>query len=158
MNGNHEQTPLIARIVGLVEVWDALRTDHIYRRAWTYDKAREYIIEQSGKAFDPKIVARFNKAVFYPRPDVDSAVARLDVYERPPVDVPDADMFFRVVKAGFGQKRKQLKNAIAEGLHMEHDQAAVLLEAAGIDPKRRAETLALPEWAAITRKYAAQTS
>jgi len=54
-----EQTPLVARIVGLVEVWDALRTDHIYRRAWTYDKARDYIIEQSGKAFDPKIVGRF---------------------------------------------------------------------------------------------------
>lgn len=54
-----EQTPLSARIVALVEVWDALRSDHIYRRAWTYDKARDYILEQSGKAFDPKIVEHF---------------------------------------------------------------------------------------------------
>jgi putative nucleotidyltransferase with HDIG domain len=54
-----DQTPLIARIVALVEVWDALRSDHIYRAAWTYDKARDYVLEQSGKAFDPKIVARF---------------------------------------------------------------------------------------------------
>jgi putative nucleotidyltransferase with HDIG domain len=54
-----DQTPLIARIVALIEVWDALRSDHIYRRAWTYEKARDYILEQSGKAFDPKIVERF---------------------------------------------------------------------------------------------------
>ncbi len=101
----------------------------------------------------PKIVTRFNKAVFYPRPDVDSAVARLEVYERPPVDVPNADIFFRVVKAGFGQKRKQLKNSVAEGLHIDAEAAAALLEAAGIDPKRRAETLSLPEWAALTRGY-----
>lgn len=101
----------------------------------------------------PKIVTRFNKAVFYPRPDVDSAVARLEVYDRPPVDVPNADIFFRVVKAGFGQKRKQLKNSVAEGLHIDAEAAAALLEAAGIDPKRRAETLSLPEWAALTRGY-----
>ena len=101
----------------------------------------------------PKIVTRFNKAVFYPRPDVDSAVARLEVYDRPPVDVPNADVFFRVVKAGFGQKRKQLKNSVAEGLHIDAEAAVALLEAAGIDPKRRAETLSLPEWAALTRGY-----
>lgn len=103
----------------------------------------------------PKIVARFNKAVFYPRPDIDSAVVRLDVYDTPPVDVPNADLFFRVVRAGFGQKRKQLKNSIAEGLHIDADSTAALLQAAGIDPKRRAETLKLDEWAAITRGYAA---
>ena len=54
-----EQTPLAARIVALVEVWDALRSDHIYRRAWNYEKARDYVLEQSGKAFDPKVVAHF---------------------------------------------------------------------------------------------------
>lgn len=62
-------------------------------------------------------------------------------------------MFFRVVKAGFGQKRKQLKNSVAEGLHIEAEAAVALLEAASIDPKRRAETLSLPEWAALTRGY-----
>ncbi|MBE2269870.1 MAG: ribosomal RNA small subunit methyltransferase A [Anaerolinea sp.] len=106
----------------------------------------------------PKIVARFNKAVFYPRPDIDSAVIRLDVYDAPPVAVPSADQFFRVVKAGFGQKRKQLKNSLAEGLHIDHDAAAVLLESAGIDPKRRAETLSLAEWAALTRAHAGNSS
>lgn len=54
-----EQTPLVARIVALVEVWDALRSDHNYRRAWTHEKARDYIEEQSGRAFDPAVVKRF---------------------------------------------------------------------------------------------------
>lgn len=106
----------------------------------------------------PKIVARFNKAVFYPRPDVDSAVVKLDVYDAPPVDVPNAALFFRVVKAGFGQKRKQLKNSVAEGLHIDSEQASALLQAAQIDPTRRAETLSLAEWAALTRGYAAHAA
>ncbi len=106
----------------------------------------------------PKIVTRFNKAVFYPRPDIDSAVVRLDVYDKPQVDVPSAELFFRVVKAGFGQKRKQLKNSVSEGLHIDAESAVVLLKAAGIDPTRRAETLSLVEWAALTRGVHAASS
>ncbi len=99
----------------------------------------------------PHIVTRFNPAVFWPRPDVASAVVRIDVYDSPPVQVPGADEFFKVVRAGFGQKRKQLKNSLGAGLGISHPQAAAILEAAGIDPTRRAETLTLQEWAAITR-------
>lgn len=94
------------------------------------------------------IAGKLKAAIFWPRPEVDSAIVRLDVYDRPPVEVPDEPSFFRIVRAGFSQKRKQLKNSLgAEG--------AVLLERAGIDPRRRAETLSLEEWAALTR--AAQT-
>lgn len=102
-----------------------------------------------------KTVARFKPGVFYPRPDVGSAVVRLDTYDTPPVAVPDDKLFFRVARAGFGQKRKQLKNAIAEGLHLDANDAAALLEKAGIDPRRRAETLTLDEWGALARTYAA---
>src|SRR5258708_39678134 len=55
----------------------------------------------------PHIVTRLSPAAFWPRPDVTSAVVRIDVYDHPPVDVPSADLFFRIVRAGFGQKRKQ---------------------------------------------------
>ncbi len=99
----------------------------------------------------PRIVARLNRAVFWPRPDVDSAVVRIDTYPTPPVDVPDEAAFFRVVKAGFGQKRKQLKNALAGGLGLPPAAAEALLAQAGIDPQRRAETLTLAEWAALAR-------
>src|SRR5690606_1253467 len=87
-----------------------------------------------------RIVNKLKPAAFWPRPDVDSAVVRIDVYDQPPVAVPDEQTFFRVVRAGFSQKRKQLKNALGGGLGLPHQQAAELLEQAGIDPRRRAET------------------
>ncbi|MBK8024290.1 MAG: 16S rRNA (adenine(1518)-N(6)/adenine(1519)-N(6))-dimethyltransferase RsmA [Chloroflexi bacterium] len=101
----------------------------------------------------PQLVGRLKPTVFWPRPDVDSAVVRLDTYDAPPVDVPSTEIFFRVVRAGFAQKRKQLKNAFAEGVGLRHTDAAVMLELAAIDPKRRAETLSLEEWAALARAY-----
>ncbi|MBN1200972.1 MAG: 16S rRNA (adenine(1518)-N(6)/adenine(1519)-N(6))-dimethyltransferase RsmA [Anaerolineae bacterium] len=102
----------------------------------------------------PQIVARLNAGVFWPRPDVESAVVRIDVYRTPPVAVPDEQLFFRVVRAGFGQKRKQLRNALSAGLHIDKERTADLLGSAGIDPQRRAETLSLEEWAALTRAAA----
>jgi 16S rRNA (adenine1518-N6/adenine1519-N6)-dimethyltransferase len=99
----------------------------------------------------PRIVARLKPGVFWPRPDVDSAVVRIDTYARPPVDVPDAAQFFRVVRAGFGQKRKQLKNSISSGLHLSSAETQALFQSAGIDSRRRAETLTLDEWARLTR-------
>ncbi|MCK6580390.1 MAG: 16S rRNA (adenine(1518)-N(6)/adenine(1519)-N(6))-dimethyltransferase RsmA [Anaerolineae bacterium] len=101
----------------------------------------------------PQMIGRLKPTVFWPRPDVDSAVVRLDTYAAPPVDVPDEATFFRVVRAGFAQKRKQLKNAFAEGVGLSHADAAVMLELASIDPKRRAETLSLGEWAALARAF-----
>lgn len=102
----------------------------------------------------PRAVMRINPAAFWPRPDVDSAVIRIDVYDQPPVDVPDERAFFRVVRAGFSQKRKQLKNALGGGLGLNGEAAAALLAQAGVDPRRRAETLALAEWAALARAAA----
>jgi 16S rRNA (adenine1518-N6/adenine1519-N6)-dimethyltransferase len=102
----------------------------------------------------PKIVTRLNPAAFWPRPDVASAVVRIDVYDKPTIDVPSQELFFNVVRAGFGQKRKQLKNSLGAGLNISHPEAAALLQEAGIDPTRRAETMALEEWAAITRVVA----
>jgi 16S rRNA (adenine1518-N6/adenine1519-N6)-dimethyltransferase len=104
----------------------------------------------------PRIVQRLSSSVFWPRPDVDSAVVRLDLYETPPVDVPDEATFFKIVRAGFSQKRKQIKNALADALALPMPQTVAFLEAAGIDPRRRAETLTLDEWGALTRAYAAR--
>jgi 16S rRNA (adenine1518-N6/adenine1519-N6)-dimethyltransferase len=65
--------------------------------------------------------------------------------------VPDEQAFFRVVRAGFGQKRKQLKNSISAGLHLDTESTRRLFESAGLAPQRRAETLTLEEWAQLTR-------
>lgn len=101
-----------------------------------------------------RMIARLKPSVFWPRPEVDSAVVRLDPYDVPPVDAPDDKTFFRVVRAGFAQKRKQLKNAFGGGVGLSHADAAIMLELANIDPTRRAETLSLDEWAALARAYA----
>jgi len=87
--------------------------------------------------------------VFFPPPKVDSAVLRIDRHPAPPVPVDDPRAFFRVVKAGFSQKRKQLKNSLSAGLHCPQSDVAAMLESVGIDPRRRAETLSLEEWGAI---------
>ena len=98
-----------------------------------------------------RIISRLSPAAFWPRPDVTSALVRIDTYgDSRPVQVSDEEMFFRVVRAGFSQKRKQLVNALGGGLGISKPAAVDLLRAAGIDPQRRAETLTLGEWAALT--------
>jgi len=103
----------------------------------------------------PRIIGKFSPAVFWPRPNIHSAVMRIETHETHPVDVPTAQAFFRVVKAGFGMKRKQLKNALAAGLHIHASTARGLLTAANIAPQRRAETLTLEEWGQLTRTVSA---
>jgi 16S rRNA (adenine1518-N6/adenine1519-N6)-dimethyltransferase len=97
----------------------------------------------------PSIVTRIAAASFYPAPQVDSAVVRIDVHAQPPAAVRDVDRFFAVVKAGFGQKRKQIHNALRGGLALPAETIKAALTRSGIDPKRRAETLTLAEWAAL---------
>lgn len=99
----------------------------------------------------PQIVHRVPAGAFYPVPKVDSAVLRLDVRPQPAVtDVAPAH-FFRVVRAGFGQKRKQLGNSLSANLALPKPQVVAALESAHIDPRRRAETLSLEEWGALAR-------
>lgn len=99
------------------------------------------------------IMGKFGSGVFWPRPDVDSAMVRIDLTQAPVLDVPDEAAYFAVVRAGFGQKRKQLRNSLAAGLKISHAASAAMLNDAGIDPSRRAETLTLGEWAALSRTY-----
>ncbi len=104
---------------------------------------------------EARLAARLPAGAFYPRPQVDSAVVRLDVAPRPRVPETHLKAFFRLAKAGFAQRRKTLRNALAAGLGWPTARALALLEAAGIDPRRRAETLSLDEWATLTAAYEA---
>ncbi len=100
----------------------------------------------------PSIVARVPARSFYPPPKVDSVILRVEVYDRPPVDVPGARAFFDTVRAGFSAPRKQLRNSLAQGLAVGPAEAAGLLGRAGIEPGRRAETLSLEEWGRLCRE------
>lgn len=97
-----------------------------------------------------RVVGRVPAGAFYPPPDVDSAVVRLDVRPKNAWPHPDALRFFRVARAGFAQRRKQLQNAVAHGLALPRDLTAAALRSAGVDPRRRAQTLSLHEWARLT--------
>lgn len=94
---------------------------------------------------------------FYPQPRVDSAIVRLTPYDRQPIEVDDDDRFFRLVKAGFGAKRKQLHNALVQGMaHIPAPRIEQALAESGIDRTRRAETLSLMEWGALYRNIRGQ--
>ncbi len=99
----------------------------------------------------PRIVARLPAGAFYPPPNVDSAVLRIDVADCPRVKGVGVDAVFRVARAGFGQRRKTLRNALRGGLALPASEVEEGLLAAGIDPQRRAETLSLEEWAWLAR-------
>ena len=99
----------------------------------------------------PTIVGYVPSESFYPRPKVDSAILRIDVYPEPAVDVDDISGFFEVVKAGFTAPRKQIRNSLALGLEIDATEVVRILAQSGIDPHRRPQTLSLEEWAALHR-------
>lgn len=101
----------------------------------------------------PKIAARIPAGAFYPPPKVDSSVVRVDLYSEPLIPTAQLDDFFKLAKAGFGQKRKTLRNALSAGLGWTGERTASLLQAADIDPQRRAETLSIETWKTLTGIY-----
>jgi 16S rRNA (adenine1518-N6/adenine1519-N6)-dimethyltransferase len=103
----------------------------------------------------PKIAARIPAGAFYPAPDVDSAALRIDLYREPLIPSGQLDLFFRLAKAGYGQKRKTLRNALGAGMSWNGETTTRLLESAGIDPRRRAETLSIAEWKALVKTVVA---
>lgn len=94
----------------------------------------------------PQVVMKIPAGAFYPAPDVDSVVLDITLFPEPVIPQEKLDSFFRLIKAGFSQKRKMLRNTLSSGLHLPREQVEALLEKAGIDPQRRAQTLSLEEW------------
>ncbi|WIV12305.1 16S rRNA (adenine(1518)-N(6)/adenine(1519)-N(6))-dimethyltransferase RsmA [Proteiniborus sp. MB09-C3] len=97
----------------------------------------------------PEIIVDVPKNVFMPRPNVDSAVIMLDVYNEPVIKVKDEKLFFNVVKAAFGKRRKTLLNALTSGIGLKKEEIEIILEKCSIDPVRRGETLDSTEFAGI---------
>jgi len=97
----------------------------------------------------PWVATRILAGSFFPVPDVDSAVVRIDLYPEPLVPAAQLEQFFRMAKAGFSQKRKTLRNSLSGGLGWSAVETESLLRSAGIDPQRRAETLSIDEWGKI---------
>ncbi|MBI2870045.1 MAG: ribosomal RNA small subunit methyltransferase A [Chloroflexi bacterium] len=101
----------------------------------------------------PKMVASIPARAFFPAPEVDSAVVRIDVYPRPLVPPEDDPSFFQLARAGFTASRKQIANSLAQGLGWPKTGVLEMLNEAGIDPMRRAETLTLDDWLRLFQAY-----
>lgn len=106
---------------------------------------------------EPEIAFIVPPSSFIPAPSVDSAVIVCKRREKPPVEVCDEALFFRVVKAAFSLRRKMLNNSL-KNMGIKGEQVAKWLELAGVDGKRRAETLSLEDFAALTNTFAASSA
>lgn len=95
------------------------------------------------------------KTVFVPQPNVDSAILRLTKRDKAPVDVIDEDFFFRFVQAAFVQRRKTVLNNLAVFFEeeMNKGEVAAFLEACEIDPRRRAESISMKEFAFLSNQF-----
>lgn len=100
-----------------------------------------------------RILGKVSRRVFLPPPEVDSAVISLELRDHGAVDVADEELLFRLVRAAFSQRRKTVANAIAAGMSCPREIAGAALEAAGIDPGARGETLGLPDYARLCNAW-----
>lgn len=98
---------------------------------------------------EPEILFDVPKGCFVPQPKVDSAVVRLHVRKEPPVELLDEKLFFRVVRASFAQRRKQLINGLtsAFGNDFSKTELSGFMESVGIAPTVRGETLSISQFA-----------
>ncbi len=94
---------------------------------------------------EPEMLDIVSREMFDPPPQVDSAIVRL-TYRESPYFPADTEALFRLVKAGFSERRKKLANALSGGLHVDKPQVITTLEVAGIDPDTRAQELSLDQW------------
>ena len=102
----------------------------------------------------PRIVARAPARAFYPSPKVASAVVRIDVYAEPLAEVDDVEAFFSLVRAGFAQRRKYLKNSLPQGLGLSADQVTSALRRARIEETLRPQVLSVEDWVRLYRELA----
>lgn len=100
---------------------------------------------------EPKIIATVSKNCFWPRPKVESAIIKLRVKNKKPKVNPE--LFFKIVRAGFAQPRKQLANNLSRGLKLAKPEVAAWLGKNNLRPSQRAETLKLEDWINLTKNF-----
>ena len=94
---------------------------------------------------EPVLVQEVSRLAFKPSPSVDSAIVQIKLRKHP-IFAANAKLLFRIIKAGFGSRRKQLKNSLAGGLQITEQVATSMLKSAGLNPKQRAQELSLQDW------------
>jgi 16S rRNA (adenine1518-N6/adenine1519-N6)-dimethyltransferase len=103
----------------------------------------------------PSVVATVRPGAFYPSPLVKSAIVRIELHERPPVSVDDVGRFFETVRAGFAQRRKQLRNSLSQGLNLPAERIVQALHRCDLDERQRAQALSVEDWGRLYRELSA---
>jgi len=105
---------------------------------------------------EPTIEMNITRGVFYPQPEINSSLVKLNIRKTPPVSVKNEKLLFNVIRAGFNQRRKTLANALSKrefSSSLSRTDIQLILERSKIDPKTRAETLSLQEFANIANAF-----
>lgn len=95
---------------------------------------------------EARIVSQIPATCFYPKPQVDSSVLIIDVYDQPKLSDEGVRWMFKLAHAAFNQKRKMLRNSLKPLFNGDDEALSTVLAAAGIDPRQRPEALSLEEW------------
>ena len=155
-------TPLLFYFLDHREYWSEMVImvqKEVAERVVASPGGKDYGVLTLMTAFDAdaEILLQVPASAFEPRPSVDSAVLRLVRRDAPPFAVTDKKAFRSLVKAGFGQRRKTLSNALKNsGLFPDKTSAGSLLEKCGIDGGRRGETLSFEEYAALANAFVSE--
>ncbi len=144
-------TPIIFRLLGVRNNLKSMTLTvqkEVAERIVAYPRERNYGILSIVTQYyaEPKLKFIISRRAFRPVPRVDSAVIHMKVLERPSVTVQDEEMFFKVIKTAFSQRRKMLSNSL-KGIR---EDIKDRLTMAGIDPDRRPETLGIKEFARLS--------
>ena len=155
-------TPLLFYFLDHREYWSEMVImvqKEVAERVVASPGGKDYGVLTLMTAFDAdaEILLHVPASAFEPRPSVDSAVLRLVRRDAPPFAVTDKKAFRSLVKAGFGQRRKTLSNALKNsGLFPDKTSAGSLLEKCGIDGGRRGETLSFEEYAVLANAFVSE--
>ena len=101
----------------------------------------------------PEIISYVSKKSFWPQPKVDSAILRIAPLINADRRLINADLFFKIVRAGFSQPRKQLINNFSKSLELSREKVETWLKGNKIQPTQRAETLSVNNWIALTKTF-----
>lgn len=100
----------------------------------------------------PKLIQVVPARSFFPAPKVDSAVIKIDLFEKPKYEIKDEKKFFKIVKACFSGKRKQIHNTLVNNLHLEKPEALKILNELKIKPEARPQELTIKQWVELNDK------
>ena len=147
-------TPLIQRLISLHRFFSSLvlmLPAEVARRITANPETKDYGFFSILVQFYYRIttVCQAPAQAFYPQPKVDSLVLRFTPWETAPVTVQDEDLYWRVIKAAFSQRRKTLVNALQNCLPQEKEKLLQVMQQVGIDPKLRAEQLSAGDFARL---------